>query len=234
MTTDLSWAYSLGHMLAEHIERYGYMIYNPYFADLSSAQPSVNAHEYANAGHLLVAIKATEGTGYVNPYHRGQALSFGQVHVAVAHYHFARPDISDHPADECRHFLNTTANLLGPYDYVILDLERATPQGWSHDPLWSREWDSYLRGNSRFKAILYANRSTLEQWEGWLSGPPLRVHDADWSNAPDYAPPGYTCVFRQYTDGTVGPGPHEFAGIGRCDGNRMDSSIFNHLIAYRA
>ena len=209
------------------------MRFNQYFADISSVQPEYNAQMYANAGHLLIAIKSTEGLGYVNPYHRGQALHSGLEHVAVAHYHYARPDLGNNPEDECKFFLTNTAYLLGPYDYVILDIERATPQGWSHDPAWSFQWDEYLRAHSRFKAILYASRSTLEQYDTWLIGDPRRVHDADWSATPDYAPPGYTCVFRQYTDGIVGPEPHRYAGIGQCDGNRMDTSIFNHLLGYR-
>ena len=209
------------------------MIYNRYFADVSAFQPNVNMHDYADAGHLLIAIKASEGLGYVNPYHRGQSYAAGARHVAVAHYHFARPDLGTTPAAECDHFLNAAERLLGPYDYVILDVERATRQGWSHDPEWSRAWDQRLRNSTRYRAILYASRSVLQESDQWLAGPPLRVHDAAYGSEPDYAPPGYECVFRQYTDGVVGPEPHRFAGIGACDGNRMSFDIYKHLLEYR-
>lgn len=209
------------------------MRYNRYFADTSSAQPDVNMHDYADAGHLLIAIKATEGVDYVNPYHRGQCLAAGGRHVAVCHYHFARPDQGNAPDMEAEHFWSAVDYLAGPYDYLTLDLERATPNGWKHDPLWSSEFDATIRSLSRFRTILYANRSTLESGEGWLTADPKRVHDADWSTRPDYAPPGYECVFRQFTDGVVGPQPQAFAGIGRCDGNYMAADVFNHLRQYR-
>lgn len=209
------------------------MQYNRYFADVSSAQPNVNMHDYADAGHLLIGIKATEGLSYVNPYHRGQSYAAGARHVAVAHYHFARPDLNDNPSAECRHFIDAAGHLLGPYDYVILDLERATRQGWSHDPAWSREWDQMLRSLSRFRTILYASRSVLQGSDQWLADDPKRVWDAAYGTEPDYAPPGYECVFRQYTDGIVGPDPRWFAGIGRCDGNYMSRDIYRHLIEYR-
>lgn len=207
--------------------------HNQYFADVSAFQPRVNMHDYADAGHLLIGIKATEGYGYVNPYHRGMALSAGLRHVAVAHYHFGRPDLGTDPARECDHFLNAAERYLGPYDYVIIDVERATPQGWSHDPAWSRGWDEHLRAHSRFRAIIYASRSVLQESDNWLAGAPKRVWDAAYGTEPDYAPPGYECVFRQYTDGLIGPEPRTFAGIGRCDGNRMSRDIYNHLLEYR-
>lgn len=207
--------------------------YNRYFADVSSAQPHVNMHDYADAGHLLIGIKATEGYGYVNPYHRGQALAAGLRHVAVAHYHFARPDLGTDPARECDHFLNATERYLGPYDYVVLDFERGIPAGWQRDSAWTRAWDTHLRDHSRFRTILYGSRSWLQQRDDWLEADPKRVWDAAYGTEPDYAPPGYECVFRQYTDGVVGPEPRAFAGIGHCDGNRMSNDIYRHLLEYR-
>lgn len=209
------------------------MQFNPYFADVSAYQPHVNMHDYADAGHLLIAIKATEGRGYINPYHRGQSYAAGSVHVGVVHYHFGRPDLGSDPALEAVHFLNVALPLAGPYDYLVLDLERATPQGWTYDPSWSRQFDNYVREHSRFSVILYASRSELVRSDKFLSVDPKRVWDAAYSTEPDYAPPGYTVAFRQFTDGLAGPEPHSFAGIGACDGSRMSRQIFNHMREYR-
>lgn len=210
------------------------MYYSRYFADVSAYQPNVNMREYADAGHLLIAIKASEGLSYVNPYHRGQALAAGLEHVAVVHYHFARPDLGTQPDAEADHFLGVCGSLLGPYDYVVVDVERATPQGWQHDPAWSRAFDQRVRNFSRFKCIIYASRSVLQASDQWLAGAPLRVWDAAYSTEPDYAPQGYTVAFRQYTDGVVGPEPHSFAGVGQCDGNYANYDIIRHLLAYRS
>lgn len=212
------------------------MTNNRYFADLSSYQRTFNAVEYATAGHLLVAIKATESTNYVNPYHRGYSLRAGAEHVAVVHYHFGRPDLNPNdPEAEADWFLRNALLLAGPRDYLVLDLERAVPAGWAHDPAWSRKFDETVRSRSRFRTILYALRSTLEQGSptSWLAGEPFRNWDPDWSTDPAWSPEGWTLAFRQFTDGVSGPGPHTFAGIGVCDGDYMSAQMFNSLLADR-
>ena len=205
------------------------MIFSRQFADISSNNSHFDAATYRHGGHILIAIKATEGTNYTNPYHRGWSLQAGGNWVSVVHFHFARPDLGKDPEREAAHFLSVALPLAGWWDYLALDIERATPFGWSHDPLWTLAFDDYVRAHSRFRIILYANRSTLESYHGWLGSDRKRVWDADWSNAPDYAPPGYECVFRQFTDGVFGPEPHSMPGIGQCDVNRMSRGMFAQL-----
>jgi len=205
------------------------MTYSREFADLSSNNAEFNAAEYRNTGHILIAIKATEELNYVNPDHRPWSLHAGLNWVSVVHYHFARPDLGNSPAAEADHFLAAALPLAGWWDYLCVDIERATPEGWQHDPKWSQEFDSQIQRRSRFRSILYANRSTLVLSDEWLVGDNRRVWDADWSNASDYAPRGYTCCFRQSTDGVVGPPPHSLPGIGRCDVNRMSNAMFLKL-----
>lgn len=202
---------------------------NRYFADISNNNPTFNAGRYAAAGHVLVAIKASEGLRFVDPYHRGRALRAGGRHVAVVHYHFARPDQGNAPDLEALWFLHCCAGLLGPRDYVALDLERAVPAGWQHDPAWSLKFDRTISAHSRFETILYASRSRLAGGGQWLDGDDRRVWDADWSASPDYAPAGYQVAFRQYTDGQQGPPPRSFAGVGECDGSRMSPEIFRQV-----
>lgn len=204
-------------------------MYSPLFADISSNNRGLNAKSYRNAGHILVGIKATEGTNYTNPHHRPWCLNAGLNWISVVHYHFARPDLNSDPEQEAAHFLAVALPLAGWWDYLCVDIERATPAGWKHDPAWCHSFDGYVIAHSRFRSILYANRSTLELSDAWLASDRKRVWDADWSNAPDYAPPGYECVFRQTSDGTFGPEPHSLAGVGQCDVNRMSHSMFDEL-----
>lgn len=199
------------------------------FADISNNNSHYVAAEYKAAGHIFIALKATEGEGFVDGKHRMWAMHSHWSGIGVAHYHFARPDTGSAPDAEARRFLEVALPLAGPHDYLVCDLERATPAGWSHDPAWSRGFDGYVQSHSRFHTVLYANRSTLEQSDAFLAGDNRRVWDADWSRVPDYAPHRYTVLFRQYTDGVVGPGPHDFAGIGRCDGNAMSPDVFKRL-----
>jgi lysozyme len=200
--------------------------HNRLFADVSSNNPAFDAREYKAAGHVLVAIKATEGVNFVSPNHRGWCLRAGLEHIGIVHYHFARPDLSDGPEAEATHFLRSVRGLAGGRDYLCLDLERSVPAGFVHDPAWSRAFDQHIQRFSHYHTVLYANRSTLEGSDEWLTGDKRRVWDADWSTDPNFAPPGYGLFARQFSDGVQGPGPHEFAGIGRCDGNAMSVHTF--------
>ncbi len=203
--------------------------YSRTFADISSDNTRWDAQTYKAAGHILIAIKATEGLTYTNPYHRNWCLHAGLNWVSVVHYHFGRPDLGNSPEAEADHFLAAALPLAGWWDYLALDLERATPAGWQHDPAWSAAFDNQIQRRSRFHTILYGSRSVLEGSDAWLVGGNRRVWDADWSAAPDFAPHGYECVFRQFTDGVQGPEPHSLPGVGECDLNRMSLAMFAKL-----
>lgn len=206
--------------------------YSRWFADISSNNAEFDAQEYRAAGHVLVAIKATEGVNYVNPDHRDWCIHAGLHHIGIGHYHFARPDLSDGPEAEASHFLRTVRGLAGGRDYLVLDLERATPQGWSHDPQWSRTFDEYVQRFSHYHTVLYANRSTLTQSDEWLAGDKRRVWDADWSADASYTPPGYGLWARQQTGDGIGPGPHALPGVGECDTNVMSARTFGAVTAH--
>lgn len=207
------------------------MTYSREFADLSSNNNEFDAPLYRSTGHILVAIKATEGINYTNPDHRAWSLHAGMNWVSVVHYHFARPDQGNLPADEANHFLDEALPLAGWWDYLVVDVERGTPSGWNHDPAWTRAFDAQVQARSRFHSIMYASRSTMQEFEGWLVGNKRRVWDADWSADPDYAPPGYACVFRQHTDGVTGTPPHSIPGVGECDVNTMSVPMLRALSA---
>jgi GH25 family lysozyme M1 (1,4-beta-N-acetylmuramidase) len=67
---------------------------NPRGIDVSSYQGNVNWASVAGAGYKFAYVKATEGTGYRNPYFSQQytgSYNAGMMHAA---YHFARPDVS--------------------------------------------------------------------------------------------------------------------------------------------
>ena len=124
--------------------------------------------------------------------------------------------------------------LAGGRDYLALDLERATPAGWGHDPAWSAGFDRYVQAHSRFHTILYANRSTLESNPGeWLVGDDRRIWDADWSKAPDFAPPGTWCAIRQQSGQTAGVPPFELPGCGPCDVDVARGAFWRYILNQR-
>ena len=63
----------------------------PLGTDVSGYQPSINWTTVKNAGVTFAWSKATEGTGYVNPYFTAQAAGAKGVGIYIGAYHFARP-----------------------------------------------------------------------------------------------------------------------------------------------
>lgn len=188
-------------------------------ADISNNNGSVDIPAYAAAGFKAIAIKATEGTGFVDPDHRGWCYSAHAHRLAVFHYHFGRPDHGQPAADEAAFFLKHALPLVGWNDYLVLDSERGGPGNSGDVPGFCRAFDQYVLANSRFHTILYASRSVLQQSDQWLVNDKKRLWDADWSSGPDVRVPGYVCAIRQFTDGVYGPDPHSLPGIGHGDGN---------------
>lgn len=205
---------------------------SPLFADISSNNNMFDAQRYARAGYRLVAIKATEGDNYVNPDHRSWSLHAGMNHVGVVHYHFARPDVDSNAELEAQHFLRTALPLCGGRDYLALDLERATPEGWDHDPDWSRQFDAYVAQHSRFDLIIYAPLSLLQSSPDLLVGSDRRVWVPDWTQSPPAQVGRYRTFAHQFTDGVHGPGPHRLTGVGRCDVNRMSADVLRSVRAH--
>lgn len=203
---------------------------NRLFADISSNNSEFNAAEYARAGHRAVAIKATEGTAFVNPDHGEWCLHAGLHHLAVIHYHLARPDLGDGPEAEADHFLSVALRLAGGRDYLVCDIERATPQGWSHDPAWTRTFDEYVQAHCRFHTVLYASESDLMTSDEWLHGDKRRAWVAAWSSNPVSVPQGYGLFGRQFTDGFIGPEPHSLAGVGRCDVSYLSNRTLGAIL----
>ncbi|HWL84695.1 MAG TPA: lysozyme [Polyangiaceae bacterium] len=62
--------------------------------DVSSYQGNVNWSAAASAGAKFCYIKATEGTGYTNPYFAQQYNGSYNAGLIRGAYHFARPDVS--------------------------------------------------------------------------------------------------------------------------------------------
>ena len=190
---------------------------NPIFADLSNNNSGYNAEEYRKAGHVIVALKASEGTFFIDSKHRGWALQSGLHHIAVIHYHFGRPDRSS-GKDEADFFLHATNGLRGPHDFLVYDGERASNGAFGLDPAHAREFDQRIQERTRFHTILYASASELAaHGKDALVGDNKRDWCADYSTNRDTHAEGHVCVMRQFTDGVFGPEPHAVAGIGRCD-----------------
>src|ERR1035441_290045 len=125
------------------------------FADLSSnnGAGALNAPVYAK-NHVLLAVKATQGTGYTNPDWAGQVQAAHAHHIPLLHYPYATPGFA---ADQAGYFLNAIRPHLHKFDAIALDIERG---GGVPDPSgFTATFDStcILRGHRNL--IVYTEMS---------------------------------------------------------------------------
>ena len=200
-----------------------------HFADISANNASFNAKEYAAAGHLAIAIKATEDKDYVSPSYVKWVTDAHNHKLAVFHYCFARPERGGADA-QADHFWHTVKpHFHRPGDYVIVDIETGHPATGAG---FAKEYDNHLKRISGTHPKLYTFESYLD--EGHVAVSSKEVWLAAWGkerpggNSWKYA--GQMLWAWQFTDGVNGPQPHTFAGVsGPCDGSQLNPAITAHL-----
>lgn len=172
--------------------------------DVSGWQPSIN---WKATGHSFVYIKATEGSGYVNPWLDDQHSGAVDSGLAWGLYHFADPH--NDPGDDARSF----ADVVKSYDAdasgclpPCLDFEVfvGDPNAWIYTfftTLWS------ALGGER-PVILYASGSRFADntiHHDW--SPSVGIWVASWGRPPGH--PSWTSprvALHQYTASGSVPG----------------------------
>ena len=177
----------------------------PRGVDVSSYNPA----DYGTAGIGFVFVKATEGTGYVNPRHAAQVAHGRASGLVIGHYHFVRPGSM---SAQVSYFLQH-ANP-APWDVLALD--------WEDAGVTSTDKDAFLKGLKAaipgHKAVLYCN---LDFWRN-------RDHssytaDGLWIADPD-APAGQPRIQH----------PWLFHQYGEASGLDLDIANFSDQAALRA
>lgn len=197
-----------------------YMKASRYMADISSNNGPVDIARYSRAGHVAIAIKASEGRGYKNPFHMEQCATAHSFGLTVAHYHFARPGARS-ISDEIANFRNAYMRGWRPGDYLVLDLE--VVEG-PNPRVYAEEFISQLERATGHPVVLYTYEAYRKEHLENLTFPGKRMWVAKYS---DPAPTGSLWAW-QYTDGVDGPEPHFYSGIGKSDG-----SILNWGVSFR-
>ena len=193
-------------------------------ADISDNNAEFNAAQYASAGHVAVAIKATEGTNFTSPTYVKWVEAAHEHGLSVIHYHFAHPE-DDNPVEQANYFHSVIEpHFRRPGDYCAFDVETGSYQQAQE---FLRQADKRMRDISRMHPWVYAPLSyydgaglTVESGHVWL---------AAWGANEPHARHGETAVAWQFSDGAVGPVPHTFAGIGRADGSLINKKFADQL-----
>lgn len=107
----------------------------------------------------FVIIKATEGTGYVDPYCDKFFQKAKDLGKLLGFYHFARPEYNSAKA-EAQYFYKHTSNYFG-VGIPVLDWESPN----RHDIKWALEWLKEVERLSGIKPMIYMSESVVNMYD---------------------------------------------------------------------
>lgn len=196
-----------------------------YFADTYNGTESVNMHDYAAAGHCLIALKASEGRSFIDPVHARRSREAHAMGLSVLHYHFARPDEGNNPELEAHLFAMVVKPTWQPGDYLWLDYERDITHSSLPAKRWVEIFCRVVHEHLGATPILYAEASRMngELADVRITGE--RYHPAKYGGAPTRLSRRRTKWGEQFTNGVEGDHPHAAAGIGQCDMNLLNARV---------
>lgn len=148
----------------------------------------------------FVIIKATEGSGYVDPTFTGfteRSLALGKLTGA---YHYAR---GDDPVTEANQFINTVRPYVGRI-LLALDWESGGNTAWGNSD-WIRRFVNHVHEVTGVWPLVYTQASALDQPpQDILDHCPLWVAQYADMNTTGYQPTpwnegAYQCLIRQYS-----------------------------------
>lgn len=187
--------------------------------DLSHFNDNPDFAQAVAGGLIGVLHKATEGLDYVDPEYANRRAPAEAAGLLWGAYHFGT---GDDPLAQADHFLATVGSDHGRM-LLVLDFEQ-NPQGSSMTLDQARAFVSRVQAQTG-------------RWPGFYSGDYVKTLLGDqkdpvlgqcWFWLSEYGPeaivppnwPSWTLW--QYTDGAVGPEPHEAPGIGACDRDQFN------------
>jgi GH25 family lysozyme M1 (1,4-beta-N-acetylmuramidase) len=187
--------------------------------DVASYQGNINWSSVKNNGAVFAYTKATEGTGYTNPYFSQQYLGSYNVGLIRGAYHFARPDgpsgaaQADYFADHGGAWSKDGRTLPGmldieynPYGATCYGVSQATMRTWIGAFLIE-----YHARTSRW-AVIY---TTTDWWvtctgnyAGFAANSPLSI--ARYGSTVGTLPAGWSAYsFWQWADAGIFPGDQD-------------------------
>ncbi len=190
----------------------------PFGVDVSSYQhgASLDWAQVRRAGQDFGFTKATEGTGYANPYLAGDWAGMRAVGMARGAYHYARPQASLQSAvDQANYFVAVAGTTRQAGDLApMLDLEDDGGLSPAQLVAWTHTWlDTVARLTGRRPVIYtyaYFWRTAMADDQGFTGYPlfPPDYHDRSGQSQPLMPLPGgwQRWTFWQYTDAGQVPG----------------------------
>lgn len=185
--------------------------------DVSGYQPNTNWPQVQASGRVFAIVKATENTGYVNPYFKQDWAGIKSVGMLRGAYHYFHAD-SD-PIAQANHFLTTMGPLEEDDLPGVLDLEEAMGQSQATIAQRALAWLDHVEKATGKTPILYTGPYF---WDTNVAAPGFTKYPLWIANYGVMCPsvPGewQNFTFWQYT--STGPVP----GV---QGSNVDKNIFN-------
>jgi len=188
--------------------------------DISHHNGNIDLQQAKGDGIIGVIHKATQGTSGLDPMYvtnRGKAQAAGLLWGA---YHFAT---GGDGVAQAQHFLDTVGNFQNTL--LVLDFEQ-NPAGPSMSLDDARAFVTQVNEvTGRFPG--FYSGSYVKQLLGSSKDPVLAqcwLWLAEYGSTAVVPPNWPTWTMWQYTDGAVGPEPHQVAGIGHCDRDQFNGS----------
>lgn len=175
--------------------------------DISGWQAGINLSAVAAD---FVIVKATGGTGFVNPHCDTQFQAARKAGKRTGVYHFAREvGYRGTAIEEANHFVDSILGYLDGKTLLVLDYEGDNQT----DPVWALEWLNHVKSRTGVKPMIYLNGAALNGanwtsvWAGdyglWLawyavSTPTLGYKNWDGKDIEEVQPK-YSCAMWQFS-----------------------------------
>ncbi|WP_420099369.1 glycoside hydrolase family 25 protein [Corynebacterium sp.] len=139
---------------------------------------AIDWQSVAASGQSFAFIKASEGTGYVNPYFTSDSAKASAAGVTPGSYHYAKPGLTD-PRSEAQHYAATLATGVQPSLPPTLDLEESGGLGPEELQNWVRDWIDEIKIQTGRDPIIYTyqnfwlndmgNTTEFSEYPLWLA-----------------------------------------------------------------
>lgn len=161
---------------------------------------AIDWNAVAASGQSFAFIKATEGTGYANPYFSSDSAKAAAAGVTPGSYHYAKPEIDARA--QARYYAAELATGVSPSLPPTLDIEETGGLGPTELQNWVRDWTDEIKTLTGRDPIIYTyyafwigsmdNTTEFSEYPLWLA----YYNDS----LPDEIPGGWDqATFWQYT-----------------------------------
>lgn len=109
---------------------------------------------------MFAIIKATEGTGYIDPNVSTNYEDAVAAGLLTGFYHYARPEYGNTPEMEAAHFVDVVKDYIG-YSVFVLDYEGSAHK---YGAEWASKWLSMVYKLTGVRPMIYLSGSTVKYY----------------------------------------------------------------------